>query len=101
LAAWGVANCRWFLDRPVSNSGRLQGVLRELAVTSGWPWEVQLEFSPDKVLADSHAIVVSSDSAVLDRCGRWTNAARAIIATRLSTAWVIDLSGGRLGAGAA
>ena len=37
---WQVAACRWFLDRPVSNSGRLRAVLLEAAeraiLTNTW-----------------------------------------------------------------
>jgi hypothetical protein len=80
LAGWDVRECRWLLDRPVSNSGRLKTRILELAAARGWRWEVQLEFSPDKLLSDSPAIVASSDSVVLDRCARWSNVAREIIA---------------------
>jgi hypothetical protein len=91
LAAWHVSECHWFLDRPVSNSGRLKTLMLELAAANGWPWQVQLEFNPDKVLSESPAIVVSSDSVVLDRCAKWFNGAREIIATRVPTAFIVAL----------
>jgi hypothetical protein len=93
LASWRVARCHWLLDRPVSNSGRLQSMFLEMAVRAGWAWTVALEFSPDRVLAASDRIVVTSDSAVLDRCSQWVNLARALIASRVPTAWVFDLNG--------
>jgi hypothetical protein len=92
LAGWSVRECRWFLDRPVSNSGRLKTRILELAATHGWRWDVQLEFSPDKLLSESPAIVASSDSVVLDRCARWSNVAREIIAAHVPTAAVVPLA---------
>ena len=47
----GAAECRWFLDRPVSNSGRLKALMEELAAARGWPWRVELVPDPDAVLA--------------------------------------------------
>ena len=52
LAALGVSDCRWLLDRPVSNSGRLKGIIEELAAARGWPWRVELVPNPDILLAD-------------------------------------------------
>jgi hypothetical protein len=91
LAALRVARCHWVLDRPVSNSGRLQALLLELADRAGWAWTVALEYSPDHVLAASDRVVVTSDSAVLDRCSRWVNLGRGLIAQRVPAAWVFEL----------
>jgi hypothetical protein len=96
LAGWHVARSRWVLDRPVSNSGRLKTVMLELAAGRGWKWDVQLEFSPDKVLSEAAAVVATSDSLVLDRCTSWFNAARTIISERVPAAQIIDLSGAGL-----
>ena len=52
LAALGVSECRWLLDRPVSNSGRLKGIIEELAAARGWPWRVELVPNPDVLLAN-------------------------------------------------
>ena len=42
IATYQVAECRWFLDRPVSNSGRLKRIIEDLAATRGgpgtWSW---------------------------------------------------------------
>jgi hypothetical protein len=93
LVSWGVRRCRWLLDRPVSNSGRLRDRMLELASIRGWPWDVQLEFNPDQLLAECSAVVVSSDSVVLDRCAHWLNAARHIIDSRLPDAHIVPLNG--------
>jgi hypothetical protein len=91
LANWDVRHCRWYLDRPVSNSGRLRELMLELATTNAWSWEVQLEFSPDTLLARSPAVIVSSDSMILDRAVQWFNAARRIIDTKLPQVVIVDL----------
>ena len=91
LATFGCWRCRWLLDRPVSNSGRLRELLLEIARARGWNWQVDLEFSPDTVLAKCSAIVATSDSIVLDRCAAWANLAREIIAGSIPSAYVVDL----------
>jgi hypothetical protein len=93
LAGWGVAAACWYLDRPVSNSGRLKGVMRSVAEAEGWPWEVELVDSPDAVLRAATAVVATADSAVLDRCQRWVNLARAVVAGHVPHAVMIDLTG--------
>lgn len=92
LATFGIASCHWFLDRPVSNSGRLRTLMLELAAASHWRWEVELDFNPDTRLAAAPAPVATSDSVVLDRCARWFNAACAIVSARVPAATILDLS---------
>lgn len=52
LAACDLRECRWLFDRPVSNSGRLKGIVEELAVARDWPWRVELVPDPDAILSD-------------------------------------------------
>ena len=92
LASWGVTHCHWLLDRPVSNSGRLKTAMRALASEQNWNWDIALDFNPDTVLSSAPGIVATSDSVVLDRCGRWVNAAREIIAARIPAAKVIAIA---------
>lgn len=92
LQDWGVPRCRWWLDRPVSNSGRLQRRLLALAGARGWDWTVDLVFNPDKVLAETDQIIATSDSVVLDRCARWFNLAGRLIRQQVSHAWLVDLN---------
>jgi len=87
-----VGSCAWYLDRPVSNSGRLKSLIVETAQRHGWPWQVQLVDNPDPVLADSPEIVASADSVILDRCQRWFNLARCVVDTMLPDARVIRLA---------
>lgn len=88
---WGVTQCRWWLDSPVDNSGRLKQIILEVAVEAGWPWEVELVLNPDRVLAASSQIVSSSDHAILDRCQRWFNLVREVIAHHVPQARLVDL----------
>lgn len=93
LAGWGVRRCHWLLDRPVSNSGRLKTFLLSIASDRGWDWQVDLEFSPDALLARAPGVVATSDSAVLDRCEAWANIAREIITAHVPAVFLVDLSG--------
>jgi hypothetical protein len=91
-AAWGVSCCRWWLDKPVSNSGRLKAAILEAAAEAGWKMEVELTFSPDHVLSHTGEIIATSDGIVLDRCQRWVNLARLLITERITQARLLDLS---------
>lgn len=93
IAREGVAACRWLLDSPVSNSGRLRALLLGIAEERGWPWEVALVTNPDPVLAACDAVVATSDSVVLDRCRAWTNLVRRIVEAAAPRAWIVDLAG--------
>jgi hypothetical protein len=92
LARLAVCECRWYLDSPVSNSGRLKTLMRQVARDEGWPWQVELVQSPDRVLIQSDEIVATSDGVILDRCRRWCNLARAVIDACVPGARVVDLS---------
>ena len=92
LSGWGVVRARWWLDRPVSNSGRLKRRMLEVAAANGWAWDVELVFNPDKVLAESTEIITTADSVILDRCRRWVNVAWHAIARGVPGARLVDLS---------
>jgi len=94
----GVAKCRWWLDSPVFNSGRLKGIILQVSSELGWPWQVELVTNPDRILSAAEQIVSSSDHAILDRCQRWFNAAWQVITAEVPQARVVDL-GGVLGNG--
>jgi hypothetical protein len=104
----GVASALWLLDSPVSNSGRLKTLIGQLAQKNGWDgfdkdirlssvealtagWEIELVTSPDAVLIKGDAIVVSSDSVILDGCKSWVNLAAEIITQKLPVTTMIDL----------
>jgi len=99
LSEIGVTKTLWLLDSPVSNSGRLKTLIGQLAQKNGWNgfdkltagWEIELVTSPDAVLIKGDAIVVSSDSVILDGCKTWVNLAAEIITQKLPSATVLDL----------
>ncbi|MBF9142939.1 DUF434 domain-containing protein [Hymenobacter properus] len=84
---------RWLLDQPVSNSGRLAARLRELGPALGLPWTAEVVMNPDRVLAETTDVVVTSDSAVLDRAGAWLNLADLALAVE-PPRWLLDLEPG-------
>lgn len=88
----GVSCCRWWLDQPVSNSGRLKALILKAAEDAGWNMKVELTFSPDHVLSHTDQIIATSDGIVLDRCQRWVNFARFILVGSIPQARLLDLS---------
>jgi hypothetical protein len=93
LARLGVGRCRWLFDRPVSNSGRIRGVVLETAEQRGADWSVELVDDPDPILARSAEIVATTDSEILDGGPSWLNLARIVIETSCTGAMIVDLSG--------
>jgi hypothetical protein len=115
VAALGVAECRWLLDQPVSNSGRLKGLIEQMASARGWQWVAELTPNPDRVLADPAAadgvavelplqrdptagaahsgiVVATADSAILDRCPAWFNLARETVDKYVPDVWLVQLT---------
>jgi hypothetical protein len=99
IAALGATECRWLLDRPVSNSGRLKTVMDQIAAARGWRWQVELVHDPDEVLSgasdqsstEGPPIVVTADSVILDRCRAWLNLAREVVTRSVPEANVVNL----------
>jgi hypothetical protein len=80
----------WVFDQPVSNSGRLKTMLREIAEQKGYHWDIILDHNPDKMLAQSKHIVVSSDAWILDRAARWLNLASFLIDQHIENSNIIE-----------
>jgi hypothetical protein len=93
----------WYLDRPVSNSGRLKthlaGMLQSLeertdaeTVSTSPTWNVELVNSPDRQLTVyGEGVVVTSDSVVIDRCAGWFNLAASLV-SQIAHAWIVNLT---------
>ncbi len=79
-----VTSVYWYFDAPVSNSGRLKTILRELSGQQGYPWFIDLVNNPDTVLAKSDHIVVSSDGWILDRAQKNFNLGGYLIENHIS-----------------
>lgn len=91
LAGSKPRHVRWFLDRPVSNSGRLKQIILEVAAQNGWNWSVDLVTDPDPILCDTNEVVATADSVILDRCGPWLNLARRIVQYHIPGAHMVKL----------
>ena len=94
LAALAVGPVMYYLDAPVSNSGRLRKLIEARAAersSAGPAWSVELVPDPDTALIETESVVVTTDSLVLDRCMRWAGVADQIIRERIPDAWRVDL----------
>lgn len=92
LARLQCGPCQWLLDSPVSNSGRLKGIILQLAADHGWHWQVELINNPDVPLSSTSELIATADSVILDRCHHWFNLAREIVEASVPSACVADLS---------
>ena len=90
LKELSVPMVKFYLDSPVSNSGRLKTKILECSQQWGMPVEVELIPNVDSVLSGNER-VVTGDSIILDECKSWFNLSRKIIEENMQYAWVIDL----------
>jgi hypothetical protein len=92
VAKWlkerGLGPCTWLLDAPVSNSGRLAAMIRDVNPE----WIADVVPDPDRLLRQPGDIVATADAGILDRCGQWVNLARAIVRDGALDAFVVDLA---------
>ena len=92
-----ISHIDWYLDRPVSNSGRLKALMGDVLAAkkpharAQTNWNIELLDSPDKTLTSYPGPIATCDSAILDRCSQWVNLAAEIIAARLPNALKVDL----------
>lgn len=93
LAQRRVAHARWLLDAPVSNSGRLRGIIAEVGRARAQDWSVEVVDDPDPLLIDAgaDAIVASADSRVLDEAARCWPLAREVVEQLPGARWLVDL----------
>jgi len=94
LESHGVQHCRWLLDSPVSNSGRLRATFVEIAASRGLPWDIVLVRDVDRALEEAppHVIVASADSHVMDRASRHWQLARTSVERIRPSPRIIDLT---------
>jgi hypothetical protein len=86
----GVSSAVVYLDKQVSNSGRLCSLVSEIAEKEHFRTQTKLIPDVDTQLICS-GCVITSDSVILDRCGAWYNLNRRIIETSIADAWVVRL----------
>jgi hypothetical protein len=87
----GPTEVRWFLDRPVSNSGRLRGIIEAMAQAAGWPWQVELADNPDHAIAATGWVAASTDAWLLDNCPHWVCLPDTVVAQAGVSPWILDL----------
>lgn len=93
LHQFSLSSVVWYLDTPVSNSGRLKNLIGQIAEKYNWPWRIELLFNPDDELIRTDLVVATTDSVILDNCQQWTNLASRIIKQKIPDAELIDMVG--------
>ena len=90
MDALGVRESVFFLDKQVSNSGRLSALLREAGEKYAVNVQTVLSTCVDRELYQREN-VVTSDAIILDNCVSWYNLNRGIIEDAIADAWVLRL----------
>lgn len=90
LQELGAAKVKFYLDAPVSNSGRLKAKIIEILALSNINVEVELVPNADVILSKLD-MVVTADSVILDECKSWVNLSRKILEKYISDAWILFL----------
>jgi hypothetical protein len=86
-----VPGAVFYLDAPVSNSGRLRSRILEHA--AGWDIPVTVELVPNSDLVLSKmSRVVTGDSIILDQCSSWFNLSKKIVTDRIKDAWIVNFN---------
>jgi hypothetical protein len=94
IAGLRVGPVRWLFDRPVSNSGRIRSLVKQIARDRDVDWSVDLVDNPDPILKVATVPIATADSVILDTGPAWFNLARDVIESSGSLESVIDLSDG-------
>lgn len=90
LAAHEPESVDWWIDAPVSNSGRLRALLEDLGAAHAWMTRTQLVADADsRLFGMPH--VVSADALVLDRSASWHDLASLVVSSQIPEAWVVSL----------
>ena len=92
LQSFSPASVLWLFDKPVSNSGRLAEMVRDIAKIYSWNWRAELIENPDQAIRSSRNIAITSDSAILDGGVQWVNLVAYLITHYFQDAWLIDFS---------
>lgn len=95
VASMSPSEAHVYIDRPISNSGRLAGIVRAAAAERGMHIEATTADGVDEALKASSGVVATADSGILDGCSAWVNLARLVVErhrTELEPLWLLDLS---------
>jgi len=92
LQSFSPTSVLWLFDKPVSNSGRLAEMVRDIAKVHRWSWQAELIENPDQAILGSHKVAITSDSAILDGEVQWVNLGEYLITKYFHEPWLIDFS---------
>ena len=84
-----ISEAVFYLDAPVSNSGRLSGLIRQCAKGYGISVQTQIIPDVDRVLKQMEG-VISGDAIILNHCKSWLNVMPLIIG-KMGHVWKIRL----------
>lgn len=90
LKRGGAGETVFYLDAPVSNSGRLKARILAVMQEEGLPARAQLVLNADAALWGQEG-VVTSDAVILDRCRSWVNLGYAILREYLPEIGYVNL----------
>lgn len=79
-----------YLDKPVSNSGRLKQRIYQFAEKHAFELDVQLDDAVDALLK-TKPLIASADAIILDECNEWFNLAKYIVDTQNKNYPYIDI----------
>lgn len=86
-----IPRCVFYLDAPVSNSGRLKMAILEVAAREGWDFSVEVVADPDPILKEASGIIATADSQILDACDHAFPLALAVVRSQVAAPWIVDL----------
>ena len=79
-----------YLDKPVSNSGRLRQKINKYAEEVDIEVEVEIEDAVDYILKQK-PLIASGDAIILDACDKWFNLVRTVIEENVGEYSYIDI----------
>ena len=82
-----------YLDKPVSNSGRLKQKINEYAEDVDIEVKVEIEDAVDYILKQK-PLIASGDAIILDACDKWFNLVRYVIEENIEEYPYIDICPG-------
>jgi len=86
-----IGEVNFYLDSPVSNTGKLKQRILELLAKYSYEVKVELVNNADVIL-ETKSCVITSDSIILNKCESWINLAYDIVYDKLPKLKYIDLS---------
>ncbi len=90
LEKLNISEVVFYLDKPVSNSGRLKSFIYEIGEKYKVNVAVEVINEVDRVLEKLEG-VITSDAIILDKCISWFNLNKWIIDSYVQQAWIFDL----------